>query len=256
MSDVTVSQLWRFPVKSMQGSQVDRIEVDRHGVAGDRRWGLFDLASDKLMSAKRWSALLMASAHIDDGDVRIELPDGSSVQLGDPATSARLSEWLGRPVEARRTRPETRAVYEMTLDPPNDEAELFDIPTPSESFADLAPIHLLSATTLTGAAQRHPSLDWDVRRFRPNLVVEGVTEPFGEDTWTGADLRVGGAVLRVVQPTVRCAMPLRAQPGIDRQRDLYEALEALHANHLGVYVEVVEPGEIAVGDRVEVAGPP
>jgi uncharacterized protein YcbX len=57
----------------------------------------------------------------------------------------------------------------------------------------------------------------------------------------------------VRQPTVRCAMPLRAQPGLARQPRLYRALEGLHANHLGTYVDVVEPGEIRVGDEVAVA---
>jgi MOSC domain-containing protein YiiM len=48
-------------------------------------------------------------------------------------------------------------------------------------------------------------------------------------------------------------MPLRAQPGLARQARLYAALEELHANHLGTYVDVVEPGEIRVGDEVAVA---
>ena len=43
-------------------------------------------------------------------------------------------------------------------------------------------------------------------------------------------------------------MPLRAQPGLERQAGLYQALEDLHANHLGVYVDVVEPGRIVLGD--------
>ena len=107
-----------------------------------------------------------------------------------------------------------------------------------------------TTATLAGCAAAHPDLDWDVRRFRPNLVVEGPTEAFAEDDWCGGQVRIGSAVLSASQPTVRCAMPLRAQPGLDRQADLYEAMEALHANHLGIYLDVAEPGEIAVGDRV------
>ncbi|MFM7225586.1 MAG: MOSC domain-containing protein, partial [Actinomycetota bacterium] len=60
--------------------------------------------------------------------------------------------------------------------------------------------------------------------------------------------------LTVRQPTVRCAMPLRAQPGLERQPSLFSAMNDLKAalpNHLGVYLDVAEPGEIRVGDAVE-----
>ena len=83
-------------------------------------------------------------------------------------------------------------------------------------------------------------------------MVDGDLEPFGEDAWVGATLRVGTARLGVRQATVRCAMPLRAQPGLDRQAPMYAALEALHANHLGIYLDVVAPGRVAVGDEVTV----
>ena len=89
---------------------------------------------------------------------------------------------------------------------------------------------------------------------------------FVEDSWVGAELAVGErCVIRVQQPTVRCAMPLRAQPAgpegpeLERRRELYRAMTELHAevpNHLGVYVEVVSPGEVAVGDPVVVAAAP
>ncbi len=68
----------------------------------------------------------------------------------------------------------------------------------------------------------------------------------------GSTLRIGTAELSVRQPTVRCAMPLRAQPGLERQAPMYAALEALHANHLGVYLDVVTPGRVSVGDEVTV----
>jgi uncharacterized protein len=255
MADVRVAELWRYPVKSMQGSAVESLEVTRRGVVGDRAWALFDATTGKLMSAKRWSALLMATARSNGDRTWADLPSGQSVDLTSADAAAELSAWLGRPVEVRRTRPGMEVVYEMTLDPPNDEAELFDIPAPPGAFVDLAPIHLLSSATLAGGAEAYPDLDWSVRRFRPNIVVEGIDQPFGEDTLTGLRLRVGGAVLHVAQPTVRCAMPLRAQPGLSRQPELYAALDELHANHLGVYVDVVEPAALTVGDTVEVIDP-
>ncbi|GAG25072.1 unnamed protein product, partial [marine sediment metagenome] len=132
--------------------------------------------------------------------------------------------------------------------------EQYDIPTPTGTFLDLAPVHLLTSATLDGVRTARPDLDWDVRRFRPNLVVEAEGEPFLEERWSGRHLAVGDdLVLRVDQPTVRCAMPLRAQPGLEREVDLYEAMRELNEanpNHLGVYASVVEPGPVGVGDRV------
>ena len=249
----TVQALFRYPVKSMQGLPVEQVEVGAAGIAGDRTWALVDLERGTLLSAKRHSALLQAAAD----DERITLPDGATVELssGSSADADRvLSDWLGRPVELRTAGGGESLSYEMTFEPPNDHAEYVPIPSPAGSFLDLAGVHLLSTATLDAGRHAYPDLDWDVRRFRPNVVVDGSElEPFGEDAWTGRQVRVGGAVLAATQPTVRCAMPLRAQPGLERQRDLYDALEDLHRNHLGLYLDIVEPGPVSVGDPVTLA---
>jgi uncharacterized protein YcbX len=142
--------------------------------------------------------------------------------------------------------------FEMTFDPPDDDSEYYDIDVPPGTLVDLAAAHLVSLPTLRGAGERYGDLDWDVRRFRPNLVVDGDLAPFAEDEWVGSTLRIGSAELSVMAGTVRCAMPLRAQPGLDRQAPLYAAMEELHANHLGLYLSVTTPGRIEVGDEVEV----
>lgn len=244
-----MTTLFRYPVKSMQGLDVPALDLTADGFTGDRRWALVDAETGRLMSAKRWSALLQASAD-DDG---IVLPDGARVVFGDPAADAALSAWLGREVHLVEAEPGTDLSYEMTFDPPDDESEYYAIDVPTGSLVDLAAAHLVTRPTLRDAAERFRDLDWDVRRFRPNLVVDGDLEPFAEDDWVGATVRVGTAELSVRQPTVRCAMPLRAQPGLDRQAPLYRALEDLHANHLGLYLDVVTPGHIEVGDDVTVS---
>ena len=241
----SVTGLFRYPVKSMQGIGVTSLDVLAEGVVDDRGWALIDVTTGRLMSAKRYSALLQASAD----DAGVTLPDGTRVDWGDPYGDRTLSRWLGREVRLEAPRPEVRVAYEMTFEPPNDGAEYIDIDAPAGSFRDLAPIHLVTQQTLDGCVQRRPDLDWDVRRFRPNLLIDAPDiEPFGEDDWTGSRIRVGEVTLSIIQPSVRCAMPLRAQPGLERQAGLYQALEDLHANHLGVYVDVVEPGRIALGD--------
>jgi hypothetical protein len=203
------------------------------------------------MSAKRWSMLLFAVAD----DVGITLPDGTHRSYDAADLNAVLSAWLGREVQLRHVDPDVEVAYEMTFDPPNDDAELFEIPAPPGSFLDLAPLHLLTHQTLRESGRVRPDLNWDVRRFRPNLVVDAPgLSAFGEDAWCGTQLRIGTALVEAMQPTVRCAMPLRAQPGLEAQPSLFKALDSAHANHLGIYLTVIEPGEIKVGDRIEVSG--
>jgi uncharacterized protein YcbX len=245
-----VAQCWRYPVKSMQGESRSGLSITAAGVDCDRAWGVIDIAADRILSAKRTAALLGARA----SDHAIELPDGSTVAIEDPNASLALSRWLTHDVRLARPRPGEQLAYQMTFDPPNDDAEYFDIPTPEGSFVDLGPLHLVTTATLVGCANARPDLDWDVRRFRPNLVIDLDGEAFCEDRWSGQAIQVGPeVVLEVVQPTVRCAMPLRAQPGLQRQPRLFSALKELNTaspNHLGVYAGVQTPGPIRVGDPV------
>lgn len=244
----TVDELYRYPVKSMQGFAVESVELRPSGIDGDRGRALIDVASGRLMSAKRWSRLLLAVAD-DNG---ITLPDGTHRPYEAEDMDRVLSTWLERDVALQQVGPDVDLSYEMTFDPPNDDAELYEIPAPVGSFLDLAPVHLVSRQTLHGGVETRPDLNWDVRRFRPNLVVDAAgTTAFGEDAWCGRQLRIGSAVVEALQPTVRCAMPLRAQPGLESQPALFRALDEIHANHLGIYLSVVTPGEIRVGDQIE-----
>ena len=253
---MTVSELWRYPVKSLQGSRFDALEVATTGVIGDRRWGIVPVDAAKVLSAKRVPELLDATV---DGDTLV-LPDGTRVAVDDPAVHEALSAWLGQPVHLRSTTDSEGLAYDMTFDPPDDTAEVFAIPVPPGTFLDLAPVHLLTTATLHGCRSARPDLNWDVRRFRPNVVVDVEGPAFIEDTWAGKELHLGEVVLRITQPTVRCAMPLRAQPAapgppdgglLVRQPELHDALVELNTtfpNHLGVYAEVVAPGTVHVGD--------
>jgi hypothetical protein len=215
----TVVALYRYPVKSLQGMRVESVRLGRGWIEGDRRRALIDGVSGRLMSAKRHRRLLEAAAD----DESITLPDGRRISYEDPETDEVLSAWLGRPVRLETVAPTTAVAYEMTFEPPNDEAEFVEIPSPPGTFLDLSAAHMMTTATLDHCARRYPPLDWDVRRFRPNLVVGGAEAAFAEDLWCGHRLSVGQAVLGAVQPTVRCAMPLRAQPGLDRERALPRA---------------------------------
>jgi uncharacterized protein YcbX len=255
-----VAELWRFPVKSMQGERLDGLELGPGGVVGDRRYGLIDVASGHLLSAKSVPALLAARAVTVGQDVHITLPDGRRLAADDPDASAVLSAWLGRPVELKPAGSTAGAVsYEMTFDPPNDGAEMIVWPAMDGSFLDLAPIHAVTTASLASMAASRPDAVWDVRRFRPNVLIDtGAAEGFVEDGWVGHDVALGaaGAAIHVDMQSVRCAMPLRAQPALgdqpalERDIEVFRTLTAEHNNHLGIYCGVTTPGSIRPGDPV------
>lgn len=104
-----VTQLWRFPVKSMGGAAVDELHIDRRGVHADRLWAIRDLEHDITASARRMPALLGCSARYaaeprpDAGpgnvpEVIITMPDGTELSSADDEVSVTLSELLGREV--------------------------------------------------------------------------------------------------------------------------------------------------------------
>jgi uncharacterized protein YcbX len=168
-----------------------------------------------------------------------------------------MSAWLGRGVGLRPVPVQAQVSYEMTFDPPDDAAEKFEIPSPEGTFFDLAALHVLTTNSLATCAGTHPDVVWDRRRFRPNVLVDDAgDEPYPEDAWVGRSVRIGGVAIDVLMRTVRCAMPLRAQPAhgaegiLSRDVDLYRALNSSHENHLGVYASVREPGTISVGDDI------
>ena len=240
-----IAQLWRYPFKSAQGFVAPSLDLVEGGVAGDRRWALIDPAG-KLCSAKRYSKLLAATG-ADDGTLTL---DGGAVLDDDAA----FSDWLGHAVTRHERAPDTQVAYEMTFEPPNDGAEYYEIPAPPGRFVDLADVHVIASSTLAHLAAIRPDLDWDVRRFRPNVVIDtGDAEPFVEASWVGREIELGdgGARVRVDMETVRCAMPLREQPGgLERQASMYEAMDTTHYNHVGAYCTVVSAGPIKSGDGV------
>ena len=210
-----------------------------------------------MLSAKSVKVLLDAVAT----DREMRLPNGAVVGVDDADRDLVLSEWLGREVTLLTLEQSGDLTYEMTFDPPDDEAEYFEIPLPEHGFVDLAPLHLI--------ASRHV----------------GRPAPLGARSWTGtcdasgptwsstttAPLRRGrmgrrpAAHRRPVRRVDRPADgPLRhaaARPAGDWRTprrsgvspSCYRAMEQLHEahpNHLGVYVGVVTPGRVSVGDAV------
>ena len=245
----TVAQLWRYPVKSMQGELVERLEVAPGGAAGDRMLAVVDPAAGKVLSAKRWVPLLMASARTDGDDVVVTLPDGTEHAASDPAVHGALSAWLDLEVRLERPPADQALPMEMYTGMSDESTPLFDWTGPPGTWVDLADAHWLTTASLAAASGLHPDGTWDVRRFRPTALFEVAGDGFAEDAWK--EVAAGSARSEVLMPTMRCSMPSRAQPGLERDEAIGTTLRDRHDNNLGLYAKIVEAGAIAVGDEVQ-----
>lgn len=219
----------RYPVKSMAGEDLAVVELDARGLVGDRVLAV-QTEDGRLGSGKdsrrfrRVPGLRHARAVLDPhGQVRVELPDGTSWQAGQPGVDAALSAWLGRPVQLVR------------------EADV--------SHFDEDGLHLLTTASLQAVAAR-TGLDVDVRRARANLVLDTPRAGFVEDGWLGGTFQVGTAVVAVSTPMPRCDMV--NQPGLDLPdaRGTLRRLGEVHGGDLGVVAAVLTPGRVSVGDPV------
>ncbi len=236
-----VTQLWRYPVKSLQGERLATAELTPQGLAGDRRWALFDLETGFGLTARRHPALLHAAARLRaDGGVDVTLPDGS-VAADDEA----LSAWLDRPVALRAAADVggTRR-YESPADVETEAAGSWRaFEGAPRAFHDSVAVTLVSTATV-GARP--------VRRFRPNVVVEGA----GEDALVGGVVGLGDGVVALTERVPRCVMVTRAQPGgIAVDRDVLRWIHRERDGVLAVGGPVVRAGTVRVGDELLVPAP-
>jgi uncharacterized protein YcbX len=251
----TVQELWRHPVKSFQGERVDELALGPGGAAGDRVLAVVDPAAQKVLSAKRYAVLLLASARLDGHRVVITLPDGTEHASDDDGVHDALSEWLGLPVRLERPPADTVYPMEMYTGMSDEDTPLFDWPGPPGRWVDLADSHWVTTASLASIAGEHPEGEWDVRRFRPTGLIEvagdGETPAYPEEAWTTVD--IGEAAIEVLMPTMRCSMPSRAQPGLARDKAIGTTIRDANRNNLGIYATVTRSGTVRVGDSVRTA---
>lgn len=243
-----VDQLWRYPVKSMQGERVLQMVLSERGQRHDREYGVIDRRSGRVLSGKTVPQLLFGRSRLDGDTVVVALPGGTDFDAEDPAGASALSAWLDRDVfleHADRTAPRAFQVQQTVSDTePSPTAAVRDVLCPPGTFLDSAPLHLVDAAWLRGA---------DIRRFRPTVLLRneiGDPSTGDEDNWIDQTARIGTATVCVAKTTKRCAMVQRAQPGLAKDVPLARTLIHDHANVLGVYATVVAAGRMTLGDTL------
>ncbi len=232
-------QLWRYPVKSMAGEALDQAVVSEHGIDGDRQWGLVDRDTGLVLTARRVPELLFATPVATEGAMAVRLPDGTVT-----ADDGELSAWLGRSVEMRRPAPDERGHYEIAENDDRPDGNWIQWHGPKGVWHD-------SSRTRLSIVSEDALGDWDVRRFRPNVVVRGGDER----DLVGHDVRIGSVQLHVAKEIDRCVIVTRPQPGLDRDKSVLQQVHLDRGGNLGVGALVRRAGTIAVGDDVAVLAP-
>jgi uncharacterized protein YcbX len=225
-----VAALFRYPVKSMAGEPLDAADVSWHGLAGDRRWAF--IRDGLVRSGFPWLTIREqpemwhyrpAFAEPDRPDASrtvVRTPGGEELDVADPELARRLGH-------GARLLKQDRGVF------------------------DVAPLSLITRQSIDAVAALHGGGGLEVRRFRPNLLVDAAGDaPFPEDAWVGAQLRVGGVVMRVDQRDQRCVMVNVDPDASERDPSVLRTIAKEREACLGVYGSTVTPGRVAVGDPV------
>ena len=247
--------VWRYPVKSLQGERLDAVEVERDGLLGDRRWGIRDRGTGRILTARRRPELLAAAASYDGDLPVITLPDGSRTAGPGRATDDRLSEWLGIPVTLTASVDSVPGRAEFFADATDDTSEAIEFTMPESRYVDAAPLLVLTTSSLRAGRALHPDGVWDPRRFRPNLLIDLDGDQWVEDGWLGRTLQVGSVTVRPTEQCIRCTMVTRAQPGLEHDVEVFRTLARHHGARVGVWTDVLTTGTVAVGDPAAVTAP-
>lgn len=279
-----MSELWRYPVKSMLGERVESVDVVADGIVGDRMWAARDEVRGGIRGAKKIGALMRLAAAYDDGpgsSVTITLPDGTEVRAGADGTDAAVSAALDHEVTLwprlpateldhyRRGAPdsddlieELRSIFGREPDEPLPDLSIFppeilEFESPLGTYHDAFPLMLMTSSAMRSMTEALPGSVIDIRRFRPSMVIDtGDETGHPEFDWIGRTVRVGDVELVIRAGCPRCVMVTREVDGsLPADRAVLRHIVADLDQNLGVYAEILTPGAVRIGDTVTVGGP-
>src|SRR6266446_9381084 len=274
----SIGSLWRYPVKSMMGEELNAAEVTERGLRGDRAYALMDRADGKVASAKnprKWPSLFDFRATFIEPPsrganlppVRIVLPDGTIVSSAQRDVDQVLSRTLHREVTLEAIAGGDVGATSSSGNPRTANAEEYwpdmegldyrdtitDFALPEGTFFDCATVHLLTTATLDRLRELDAKGRFEVRRFRPNIVVESVSgeKSFVENAWVGQKLDIGDEVrLSIIAPCSRCVMTTLAQGDLPKDPGILRTAAQHNKVNVGVYAAVLRGGTVRRGDLV------
>jgi uncharacterized protein YcbX len=259
----SVVSLWRYPVKSMLGEELNAVQVTDRGLLGDRAYALVDGSDGKVATAKnprKWPRLFDFRAAFVNGatptaPVRITLPDGTLLSSTQSDINQMLSGALEREVrlEAANHGQQKAEEYWPDMEGLDYRDTVTDFDLPEGTFFDCAVVHVLTTATLDRLHELYPRGRFEVRRFRPNVVVQtadGITG-FAENAWVGRTLAIGDQVrLSITGPAPRCVMTTLAQGDLPKDPGILRTAAEHNQVSVGVYASVVRGGTVRRGDTI------
>ena len=277
MAHSLVSGVFRYPVKSMLGEVLAQTVLSEAGVPGDRHWAIRDEQRGGIRGGKKLPQLMKFGAASGPGAPTITSPDGEAKSASDDDINDWLSAKLEHPVslwpllpkeqlEHYRRGPsddedfeaELRAVFGRLPHEPIPDLtpfiEVLEYESPPGTYFDAFPLMLMSKQSLATMEKNNPGSQFDIRRFRPNLLIDcvGDDHPFPEQQWVGKQLLIGEVVLDIAYTCPRCSMVTQPLEELPQDAGIMRALVEQAEGNLGVYARVVQSGTVSVGDSVSV----
>ena len=278
-----IKEIWRFPVKSMQGDVIDSCEVSTQGVTGDRVWAMRDEARSEIQWGKKYPQLMLCKARYrsepgagDFAPVDITFPDGEILGSDDDRVHAKLSQLIeGRATLQHLQPPDNVAFYKrykeseeqfvhditeaFAREPGEPMPDLADFPevivdhvSVPGTFFDNEELHMITTASITHMQSLNPNANWDIRRFRPNFFIETTKDLSGlaENEWVGKRISIGEVEMEISAPTPRCGMTVRPQDDIEYDKTILRSIVKEANQCLGVGAHCKKSGRIQRGDAV------
>jgi uncharacterized protein YcbX len=272
MSTASVATVYRYPVKSMMGETLSEADIGEAGIPGDRGWAVRDEKRGGIRGGKKIPQLMTLAANSGTAAPLITAADGNSASAYE-----RINDWLSgklnHPVTLwpllpadqldhyRRGAPDTedfeqelRAVFGRLPDEPLPDLagfeELLEFESLPGTYFDAFAISIISQQSLNTMNQLEGDSRFDVRRFRPNLLVDvpGSDHPFPEQAWVGKTLAIDSVKLKIDTTCPRCAMTTHGFDDLPQDPQIMRKLVVNSEGNLGIYASVVKVGKVATGD--------
>ena len=280
-----IEKIFRYPVKSMGGDDMQTTFLSENGIPGDRCWTLKDEVRGGIKGGKRFPQLMGMHARLEteptrerlSPDVVIKIKDGIEVKSNDPEVNSVLSAHIDSPVSLWPLLPKEmldhykRGALPEGLSPMRHLRELFartedeSLPdlsvfpkelatyeSPPGTYFDAYPLLIMTRASLRTFSALDDERKFDVRRFRPNILLETEEKGFPEEKLVGQRGRLGSAILKFEIICPRCVMTTHGFDELPKDPKIMRSLVKHNNGNLGVYASVETPGNISLGDQLSI----
>lgn len=268
-----VASIWRYPVKSMAGEMIPSVLLTEKGMVGDRAYAFVNEETNRAAVVRKWAEnLLNYHPHFVSEPTALEamphlqitMPSGETLTSEGTALEEKISVAFDRKLKLMASAPPGLLIEVPKGTLGGTLSEVTELPlgggAAPGAFVDYGSLHLIASVTLEHFQKHYPQGQFDVRRFRPNVVIQTDADALVENTWVGKAMAIGDeVVLRITLPCPRCISVTLAQDDLPRDPGILRAVAEQNMCDLGdfgvlpcagVYADVIRAGHIRTGDRI------